>query len=127
VVYERLAEIGKWMEVNGEAIYNTKWLAPYQSGDFCFTRSNDGKTKYAIYLKAEDSELPDKIQLPAEFVGESAEIQLLGCEGKLQILTKDGICSINIPNSIKNAFVVRLIIINKLLISQSFTIEINYK
>jgi hypothetical protein len=60
------------------------------------------KTKYAIYLKAENSELPDKIQLPTAFAGESAEIQLLGCEGKLQILTNDGVCSIKIPNSIKN-------------------------
>lgn len=101
VVYERLAEIGKWMEVNGEAIYNTKPLAPYQQESLCFTQSKDGKTKYAIYLKAEDSDLPDTIQFPAEFAGESAEIQLLGYEGILQVITKDGIGSIIIPNSIK--------------------------
>jgi alpha-L-fucosidase len=90
------------MEINGKAIYNTKPLAPYQQESLCFTQSKDGKTKYAIYLKAEDSNLPDTIQLPAGFAGESAEIQLLGYKGKLQILMKDGVCSIEISNSIKN-------------------------
>jgi len=101
VVYERLAEIGKWIEVNGEAIYNTKPLAPYQQGNLCFTQSKDGKNRYAIYLNEEQAIIPDFIDLPTDFAGKDSEIVLLGHKGKLQVQNKDGRMGISIPKSLK--------------------------
>jgi alpha-L-fucosidase len=46
-VYERLEEIGKWMGINSQAIYNTGPLPPYQEGKFFFTQSKDGNTSVA--------------------------------------------------------------------------------
>jgi alpha-L-fucosidase len=44
----RLREIGTWLKINGEAIYNSRpWLTPVQD-DIRFTRSKDGQTIYAI-------------------------------------------------------------------------------
>jgi len=50
VAYQRMHEIGTWMKINGEAIYNTRMFTVYGEGDnIRFTRSKDGKTRY-IFL-----------------------------------------------------------------------------
>ena len=40
-VYERLAEIGAWMDVNGEAIYATRPIAPFKEGKIAYTQKKD--------------------------------------------------------------------------------------
>ena len=60
---ERMHEIGDWMEVNGEAIYGTRPVAPYKDGQVCLTRK--GNTVYAIYLAEEgQTAMPERIQVP---------------------------------------------------------------
>lgn len=49
----RLNEIGLWLKENGTAIYNTRSIEQYNSGQTYFTRSKDGKTTYAIALISE--------------------------------------------------------------------------
>jgi alpha-L-fucosidase len=73
-VYERLEEIGQWMNINSQAIYETKPLAPYQEGKWCFTQSKDGKTRYAFYLKEEGEVFPETLELPAGFVKQVGEV-----------------------------------------------------
>ncbi len=59
--YERLKEIGEWMKINGEAIYNSHPIEPYKEGKVCLTQLDD-KTIYAIYLAEENENvLPEKI------------------------------------------------------------------
>ncbi len=48
---KRLAEIGAWMRANGEAIYGTRPIPPYQSGDIRFTQKEGNA--YAIVLEPE--------------------------------------------------------------------------
>ena len=66
--YDRLAALGAWMKVNGEAIYGTRPIAPYAEGKVRFTRAKDG-TVYAIYLPAEGetdaAARPDRDELHA--------------------------------------------------------------
>jgi len=52
----RLREVGAWLKVNGEAIYGTRPLPPYQSGAVRFTAA--GRYGYAILLQAEGAPLP---------------------------------------------------------------------
>lgn len=59
-VYERLAEIGQWLKANGDAIYGTAPIEPFQEGKIAYT-SKGGGVFFAIYL-------PDKNEtgLPAD-------------------------------------------------------------
>ncbi len=77
---ERLASVGKWMAVNGEAIYATRPYSTFREGDdIRFTRSKDGRTLYAISLKWPGKALRMKlVKMERE-----TEIELLGNKGKL--------------------------------------------
>ena len=73
IAYQRLHEIGNWMKINGEAIYNTRMFTVYGEGEkIRFTRSKDGKTKYIflfdfpliqVTLKKMPFAKDDKVQL----------------------------------------------------------------
>jgi alpha-L-fucosidase len=78
IVYERMKEMGDWFKVNGEAIYETRPISPYESDNCVYTVKRDG-TVYAIVLAADDlSGIPDKIVIPSEFAGKASKIELLG-------------------------------------------------
>ncbi|GAB3436514.1 alpha-L-fucosidase [Flindersiella endophytica] len=77
-VYERLAGLGTFLDANGEAIYGTRPVAPYQRDEVYFTRSKDGRTTYAIgLLPANSDTLPAEIGLPRQ-LGEPRRVRLLG-------------------------------------------------
>jgi alpha-L-fucosidase len=77
-VYARLKEMGTWLKLNGEAIYDTRPVAPYERGDCVFTGKRDG-TIYAIVLAKDDkAPMPEKIVIPAELTAKADKITLLG-------------------------------------------------
>ena len=47
---ERMAALGAWLKVNGEAIYETRPLAPYRMGGWAFTRNRNTGREFAIRL-----------------------------------------------------------------------------
>ncbi|MEI6576372.1 MAG: alpha-L-fucosidase [Bacteroidota bacterium] len=81
--YSKLAEIGAWMNVNSEGIYNTRPLSPYQeTNNLRFTSSKSGKIIYCFVLdNATEIKIPkikkDKVQ----------KITALGLQGKLSYKT----------------------------------------
>lgn len=83
--YALLEAMGKWIDVNGPAIYSTRAIAPYKSGNICFTQHKTTQSVYAIYLSNEDEKL-----LPAEIVVEGitpvpgTKVELLGASGSLK-------------------------------------------
>jgi alpha-L-fucosidase len=73
--YETLAEIGRWMKVNGEGIYGTRLHQPFSEGDTVrFTRSKDGRRIYAFLLEWPGREL----HLRSVRAREGSAIRLLG-------------------------------------------------
>lgn len=56
--YSRLMKFG--LQINGEAIYSTRTIAPYVDGKLRFTRGKDGSANI-IYLLDEDEKLPAEI------------------------------------------------------------------
>ena len=77
-VYSRLKEIGAWLKLNGEAIYATRPVPPYERGDCVFTGKRDG-TLYAIVLAKDDNAtLLESVSLPAELAAKAGKITLLG-------------------------------------------------
>jgi len=66
IAYQRLEEIGAWMKINSEAIYNTKPVAPYEqeagSGKWIFTEEKHG-ARYAIFIPNEKTTKTVKLDL----------------------------------------------------------------
>lgn len=78
--YRRLAEIGEWMDVNGEAIYSTRPYQVYGEGEeLRYTQSKDGHTIYAFALEWPGAELTLRsVSAPPGMV-----VTLLGHDGNL--------------------------------------------
>ncbi len=75
---KRLAEIGAWMNVNGEAIYKTRPVAPYKEAKTCFTALPDG-TVCAVYLADEDEAAPPaKLMIFSMAPKAGSEVRMLG-------------------------------------------------
>ncbi|MDR3689338.1 MAG: alpha-L-fucosidase [Fimbriimonas sp.] len=96
-VYDRLKGIGSWLKINGEAIYSTRPVHPYEQANCVFTRKKDG-TVFAIVLAADDSApLPESIVLPADLASRVSRAKLLGY-GRLNV---DSSGSIAIPDAMR--------------------------
>lgn len=82
--YDRLQTIGDWMQINGEAIYATRPIAPYKEGKICYTKSKNGFL-YATYLADEDEEtIPPKIMLYSFAPKAGTDVYLLGYDKALK-------------------------------------------
>ncbi len=79
-VVERLSDIGKWLKINGKAIYNTRNTPVYHSGNVWFTADKNKTTLYAILV-------PSKEDNTSGFIEWEGNVPLLGSK---MILLKDG-------------------------------------
>ena len=89
--YARLKEIGAWMKINGEAVYDTEAdpQLPRQ-GNFVFTRK--GNTIYAIYQWKESEAVPALLPLKGNIFKGMNKARLLGSTQKVSCTpTEDGI------------------------------------
>jgi len=84
--YQRLEEIGKWMNINSVGIYETKPLAPYRSGKWAYTKK--GATTYAFYLADTGENLPASLKPEGLNLSANARITLAGNKKVLRL--KDG-------------------------------------
>lgn len=81
--YTRLEEIGSWMKINGEAIYESKPIQPYKDGSVCFTQNKKGSI-YAIYMINEnEKKLPKKLRFENFCPAPGSNIKILGTEKHL--------------------------------------------
>ncbi|WP_415837244.1 alpha-L-fucosidase [Pontibacter korlensis] len=84
----RLAEIGKWLDKNGEAIYNTRTTKQYQDGSTFFTQGKKG-TRYAITCLPEDKPVPAVLEWTGNAPKKGSKIKLVQ-DGKTVKWVKEG-------------------------------------
>ncbi len=96
---KRLADVGRWLEINGEAIYGTRqWTQPSEGLDLFFTRSKDGRYVYAISTKWPGPELLLESIRPRE----GSKIVLLGRSEPLE-WNHEGALKVSLPESLEKA------------------------
>ncbi|MBN7812581.1 alpha-L-fucosidase [Algoriphagus sp. H41] len=96
----RLEEIGKWLEVNGAGIYNTRAIENFQDGKLYFTQGKE-KELYAILPLEEGEELGETISWTVNAPSKGAKIQVLGEKGNLKWKTEGGKTVVTLPKSLR--------------------------
>ncbi len=98
--YSRLKEIGNWMKINGEAIYNTRMYSVFGEGEnIRYTQSKDGKTKYVFLF-----DFPgEKLQLKNITASKKTVVKLLGTNKKIPFKYNVSELEISIPPALKGA------------------------
>lgn len=108
VAYQRLQQVGAWMKVNGEAVYDTEadpQLA--RQGNWVFTRK--GRRMYAIYQLKEGEQLNGTLSLNGKIFGSLQSATLLGSTEKIQLAHKEDQLLLQFKNPIQTeALVFRL-------------------
>ena len=103
--YQRLKEIGVWMKVHSDGVYNTIPMAPYQQGNVVYLQSKDKKYKY-IYILSDTARgvfLPTSIQVKQIAVNKKSKIVLMDApKDRIKWRTSgDGIL-LQLPSGLKN-------------------------
>ena len=98
--YLRLKQIGAWMKINSQAIYNSRMYSVFGEGEkIRFTQSKDGKTKYIFLF-----DFPaDKILLTRFSFSKTNRIELLGSKSKISWKQNGDAVEITIPRVAKSA------------------------
>jgi len=98
---KRLREIGAWLAVNGDAIYRTRPVAPYQEGNVRFTRRGDAV--YAILLPGADGRAPERIDLASFRPADGSEVTLLDGARPVQWQPRGAGCTLALPHPLPPA------------------------
>ena len=101
--YDRLSEIGEWMKINSEAIYETRALKPYKESKICFTNKKNSYTVYAIYMADEkENNIPSEIFISSFVPKNNSKINLLGYSQNLDWKKVGNGILISVPKEIQN-------------------------
>jgi alpha-L-fucosidase len=94
--YDRLASIGAWMKVNGEAIYETEAAEELKPEDkWVFTRK--GNDVYAILQVAEGAQMPQQVRVPVRDARAVTQVSLLGYDKPLKSSKNRAYVDVAIP------------------------------
>ena len=98
VAYQRLAEIGNWIKINGEAIYGSRMFKVYGEGDSIrFTQSKDAHTQYIFLFSFPTND----ITLTKIHFEKNAQLKLLGSTKKISWKSTGAGIVITVPEKLK--------------------------
>jgi alpha-L-fucosidase len=94
---KRLADIGKWLKVNGEGIYSTRPFNLQSKDTVAFTRSKDNRFIYAILKKWPGM----KLDLKDINIEAGSKVEMLGYDNPLKWVNIDGGVSVKLPDKLQ--------------------------
>lgn len=105
--YALLQEYADWMDVNGDAIYETKPLKPYKQGNICMTTDKKGNSIYYYMCKEGENKMPAEVKIE---IAENAKahklagrkVYLLGHKEALKTVKTSKGFSIKIPKKLQD-------------------------
>lgn len=99
--YDLLAGIGAWMKINGNAIYNSKPIAPFKENNICMTQQKDGITHFYYMAADKENTMPAAIHITSHQPAKGAKIHLLGSKISLNWKNEGPGFVISIPESLR--------------------------
>ncbi|WP_460944732.1 alpha-L-fucosidase [Spirosoma daeguense] len=93
--YQRLQEIGAWLRINGESIYDTKPVTPYRKDKWAYT--GNGLATYHTYLPAEQETAPATITLSTVSQVGKSTVKLLGYSKSLKTMKTPTGTTVTLP------------------------------
>jgi len=94
--YDRLASIGAWMKVNGEAIYESEAAESLKPEDkWVFTRK--GNDIYSILQVEAGAQMPALVRVPVRDARPVSQVSLLGFDKPLKSRVDGGYLEVTIP------------------------------
>jgi alpha-L-fucosidase len=100
--YELLGEIGKWMKLNGEAIYGTRAVKPYKAENVAFTQGKSGAVYAFVLPPANDPSVPGNVLLKGIPVTAASRVTLLGDATPLKFEIRPEGCEVTIPSTLSS-------------------------
>jgi alpha-L-fucosidase len=102
VAYDRLAQIGSWIKINGEGIYNSVTVAPYSDGNIYYTQSKNSNSIYAFVLSDQDKViLPESLTLHIKSTLKVKKVSLLGITKNIHWKTAGADIVVTIPEQLR--------------------------
>jgi alpha-L-fucosidase len=99
--YDLLKEIGAWIQINGEAIYGSRPLAPYKEGNVCMTRQNGGSAFFLYLADENETVMPKEIRVNSHRPSVGAQVTLLGSNIKLSWKVDGNGFIVTIPDELR--------------------------
>ena len=97
---ENLTQMGKWLEENGEAIFETTPVEPYSDGKIAYTAKGD-KAIYAIYMPGKDEKrLPAYVMVRTKLEGKP-NVSLLASKQSLEYQRFEDMLMVSIPEKLR--------------------------
>jgi len=99
---ENLTQMGKWLEANGEAIFETTPVEPYSDGQVAYTAKGKDAV-YAIYMPGKDEkQLPGHILVRAKVEGKP-KVSLLASKQALDYQQFENMLMVSIPEKLRTS------------------------
>ena len=97
----RLQEIGKWMDKNGAAIYNTRTTKYYHDGNTFFTASRTGDLLYALTCLEEGEDFPSTVSWTGNLPAKGSRMRLMATGKNVSWKTEGNRVVVSLPASLR--------------------------